>query len=322
MKAIVQESYGDSSVLHYADAERPAIGPGDVLVKVAATSLNIGDWHLMTGLPLVARAALGLRAPRGRIRGMDVAGTVVELGSAVTAFAVGDEVFGVCDGGLAEFARASATSIVHKPDGLTVEQASAIPTSAATALHALRESGQVQAGQKVLVVGASGGVGIYAVQLAKAFGALVSGVCGPAKAELVLSLGASHVIDYTRVDFTIAGERYDLIIDMASTHPVAQLRRALTPTGTLVIVGGEQGGRVFGGVGRMLGAPVLSALGSQKVRGLVSLTRASDLQTLSELAVAGKIAPVIDSTYPLERGADAMGRLESKAAVGKVVVTP
>jgi len=320
MRAIVQDIYGDSSVLRNADADRPVVGENDVLIRVAATSLNIGDWHLMTGLPLVARAVLGLRAPRSRIRGMDVAGTVAEVGGPATGFAIGDEVFGVGDGGLAEFSRASAAAIVHKGSELGFAEASALPTSATTALHALREAGGVQAGQKVLVIGASGGVGIYAVQMAKAFGALVTGVCGPAKAELVWRLGASQVIDYTAVDITAAGERYDLIVDMAGNRPLSQLRTMLTPHGSVVIVGGEGGSRFLGGLSRLLGASATSPPRSQKARGLISTTRASDLQTLLDLVETRKIVPVIDSTYPLSSGVEAMRRLESGAAVGKIVV--
>ena len=293
-----------------------------MLIRVGATSLNIGDWHLMTGLPLVARAALGLRAPRPRIRGMDVAGTVVETGADVTGFAVGDGVFGVADGGLAEFARASATSVVSTGPDLGFERASALPTSGATALHALREAGGVQAGQRVLVIGAAGGVGIYAVQLAKAFGALVTGVCSTAKTGFVESLGASRVIDYTRDDFAAGPERYDLVIDMVSDRPVAQLRSVLTARGTVVIVGGEGGSRFLGGLTRPLGASASSPLRSQKARGLISVTRASDLQTLADLVESQKIAPVIDSTFPLSEGVDAMRRLESGVAVGKIVVVP
>ena len=318
----MQNGYGDSSVLRYADADKPVVGKSDVLIRVGATSLNIGDWHLMTGLPLVARAALGRRAPRSRIRGMDMAGTVVETGADVTGFAVGDGVFGVADGGLAEFARASATSVVSTGPDLGFERASALPTSGATALHALREAGGVQAGQRVLVIGAAGGVGIYAVQLAKAFGALVTGVCSTAKTGFVQSLGASRVIDYTRDDFAAGPERYDLVIDMVSDRPVAQLRSVLTARGTVVIVGGEGGSRFLGGLTRPLGASASSPLRSQKARSLISVTRASDLQTLADLVESQKIAPVIDSTFPLSEGVEAMRRLESGAAVGKIVVVP
>ena len=318
----MQDSYGDSSVLRYADADRPVIEKNDVLIRVAATSLNIGDWHLMTGLPLVARAALGLRAPRSRIRGMDVAGTIVETGRDVTGFAIGDAVFGVADGGLAEFTRASASAIVATGPDLGFERSSALPTSGATALHALREAGGVHAGQKVLVIGAAGGVGIYAVQLAKAFGALVTGVCSRAKTGFVEGLGASRVIDYSREDLAESAERYDLVVDMVSNRPVAQLRSVLAPRGTLVIVGGEGGSRFLGGLTRPLGASVTAPLRSQKAHGLISVTRASDLQTLADLVESQKIAPVIDSTFPLSEGVEAMRRLESGAAVGKIVVVP
>ena len=321
MKAIVQDRYGDASVLRLADVPMPTIGDDDVLVDVRATSLNIGDVHLMTGLPLIVRPFLGFRGPRQKIRGMDVAGVVHSVGSAVTAFAPGDEVFGVVSAGLAEFARASVKKIAPKPPSLSFEQASAIPTSAATALHAVREVGRIQPGQEVLVIGAAGGVGIYATQLAKALGGRVTGVCSTAKLNLVRSLGAEAVVDYTKSDVTILGKRYDLIIDTAGNRPVASLRRILTSTGTLVIVGGEGGGRLAGTLSRQLVAPLRGVGSKQSFRGLVSVTKAADLATLSELVDAGKLAPVIDEVYPLARAGAAMQRLETSAAVGKLVIS-
>jgi len=252
---------------------------------------------------------------------MDVAGIVHSVGPAVTAFAVGDEVFGVVEAGLAQYAVASVDKIVRKTAGLTFEQASAIPTSAATALHAVREVGRIQSGQEVLVIGAAGGVGIYATQLAKAFGGRVTGVCSTAKLDLVRSLGADDVVDYTKSDVTILGKRYDLIIDTAGNRPVASLRRILTSTGTLVIVGGEGGGRLAGTLSRQLVAPLRGVGSKQSFRGLVSVTKAADLATLSELVEAGQLAPVIDEVYSLARASAAMQRLERSAAVGKLVIS-
>jgi len=319
MKAVVQNEYGDSSVLHIEDVPVPTIGDDDVLIEVRATSLNIGDVHLMTGLPLIIRPFLGLRGPHQRIRGMDVAGLVHSVGAAVTAFAPGDEVFGVVEGGLAEFAVGKPSKLAPKPASLTFEQASAIPTSAATALHALRDTGHVKPGQRVLIIGASGGVGIFATQLAKAFGAHVTGVASTAKLDLVRSLGADEVIDYSVTDFTTLPARYDLIVDMASTQSFASLRRILAADGTLVIVGGEGGGRFTGGVARSMTAPLRSLRSNQKLRGLISTTSSADLATLAELVEAGALAPVIDSHYALAEAAEAAHRLESRRAFGKLV---
>jgi NADPH:quinone reductase-like Zn-dependent oxidoreductase len=320
MKAIVQDRYGDASVLRLADVPVPAISEDEVLIDVRATSLHIGDIHLMTGLPLIMRPFVGWRGPRQKIRGMDVAGVVHSVGSRVTAFRPGDEVFGVVTGGLAEFARASVRKIAPKPVSLSFEQASAIPTSAATALHALRDAGHIQAGQKVLIIGASGGVGIFATQLARAFGAHVTGVASTAKLDLVRSLGAHEVVDYTTTDLTRSGERYDLIVDMASTQSVAALRRVLADDGTLVIVGGEAGGRLTGGVGRAMTAP-LRAIGSkQKLRGLVSATSAADLATLAELVEAGSVTPVIDGSASLAEAADKAHCLKGGEVLGKLIL--
>ena len=320
MKAIVQDEYGDSSVLHLDEVPVPTIKDDEVLIEVRATSLHIGDWHLMAGLPLLVRPVTGLQRPRQRIRGMDVSGLVHSVGPAVTAFAVGDEVFGVVGAGLAQYAVASVDKIVRKPAGLTFEQACAIPTSAVTALNAVRDVGRIQSGQKVLVIGAAGGVGIYATQLAKAFGGHVTGVCSTHKVDLVRSIGADEVIDYTASDFTILGKRYDLIIDTAGNRSVGSLRRVLTSTGTLVIVGGEGGGRLAGKLSRQMTAPVRGIGSKQSFRGFVSVTKAADLLTLAELVEAGKLAPVIDKTYPLAEAGSAMNRMEKSEAVGKLVL--
>jgi NADPH:quinone reductase-like Zn-dependent oxidoreductase len=321
MKAIVQDRYGASEVLSLQDVERPVPGKGQVLLRVHAASLHIGDWHLMTGTPYLVRLGFGLRGPRARVRGMDVAGRVEAVGEGVTSFTPGDEVFGSGEGTLAEYACAKAEQLVLRPAGLTPEQAAAVPTSAATALQALKEQGGVQPGQRVLVIGASGGVGLYAVQLAKAFGAHVTGVCSTGKAELVRSLGADAVVDYTREDVTASGQRYDLVLDCGGNRPLSALRRVLAPKGTLVIVGGEEGGKWFGGMGRPLGALALGLFVGQKFKMLVSLVRQKDLQELSALLAAGKVRPVIDRTFPLAEGREAMHALEGGRARGKLVVT-
>jgi NADPH:quinone reductase-like Zn-dependent oxidoreductase len=315
----VQDAYGDSSALRLDDVPMPVAGPGQVLVEVRATSLHVGDWHLMAGLPLLVRPFLGLRGPRQRIRGMDVAGLVHSVGAGVTAVAPGDEVFGVVDGGLAQFAVGSASKLAPKPASLTYEQAAAIPTSAATALHAVRDVGRVRPGQRVLVIGASGGVGIFATQLARAFGAHVTGVGSSAKLDLVRSLGADDTIDYTTTGLS---GRYDLIVDTAGLRSLGSLRRLLTPAGTLVIVGGEGGSRLLGGLGRTLAAPLAGAFSKQRLLGLVSTTSAADIATLAGLVEAGELRPVLDGTYALDDAAEAMARLESGRAVGKVVVAP
>jgi NADPH:quinone reductase-like Zn-dependent oxidoreductase len=321
MKAIVQDTYGSSDVLSLRDIATPEVGEKEVLLRVHASALHIGDWHLMTGLPYLLRLGFGLRGPRTSVRGMDVAGTVEAVGKGVTEFQPGDAVFGVCDGALAEYARARVDRILHKPSNLTFEQAAAVPTSATTALQALREQGQVQPGQKVLVIGAGGGVGLFAVQLAKVFGAHVTGVCSTKKMELVRSIGADEVIDYTRQDFSEQGGRYDLILDTAGNRELSLLRRALAPQGTLVLVGGEAGGRWFGGLERNLQALMLAPLVNQKLRGLVALTRKQDLVVLKELIEAGKVTPVIDREFPLSQGREAVRYFEEGRARGKVVVT-
>jgi NADPH:quinone reductase-like Zn-dependent oxidoreductase len=240
MQAIVQDRYGSADVLRLRDIDTPEIGDGDVLVRVHAASVHIGDWHVMTGLPYLLRiVGFGLRSPKARVRGMDVAGKVEAVGKRVARFQAGDEVFGTCDGAFAEYACAREDRLAPKPANLTFQQAAAVPTSAFAALQALRDKGGIQAGQKVLIVGASGGVGIFAVQIAKAFGAEVTGVCSTAKVDLVRSIGADRLIDYTREDFTRSGQRYDLILEMGGRRSLARIRSALAPRGTLVLVGGE-----------------------------------------------------------------------------------
>jgi NADPH:quinone reductase-like Zn-dependent oxidoreductase len=275
----------------------------------------------MAGRPYLLRViGFGFRRPKNAVPGIDVAGTVVAVGSAVTRFAPGDEVFGMSRGSFAEYAAAREDKLAHKPPDLTFEQAAVVPISAGTALQALTDAGRVRPGQRVLVIGASGGVGSYAVQLAKAFGAEVTGVCSTGKLDMVRSLGADHVLDYTRDDVVDGAVRYDLVLDLAGNTSLRRLRRALTRTGTLVVVGGEEGGSLTGGFGRSLLAPLLSPFVSQRLTMLASKERAADLERLTPLVEAGQVTPHVDRTYPLARVADAMRHLESGAVRGKVAI--
>ena len=322
MRAVVQDTYGTAEVLRLAQVECPRIGDDEVLVRVRAAGLDRGTWHLMTGQPYLMRVmGFGFRAPKSRVPGLDVAGTVAAVGPAVTGFALGDEVFGISRGSFAEFAAVRQDKLSTKPANLTFEQAAVVPISAGTALQALTDAGKVSQGQRVLIIGASGGVGSYAVQLAKAFGAEVTGVASTAKLDLVRSVGADHVVDYTRQDYADTPVRYDLVIDIGGNSSLSKLRSTLTPTGTLVIVGGEEGGRWTGGFGRTLRAPLLSMVVRQRLVMLVSKERASDQERLKELIEAGKVTPTLDSTYPLERAQEAMRRMEAGAVRGKVAIT-
>jgi NADPH:quinone reductase-like Zn-dependent oxidoreductase len=320
MQAIVQDGYGSADVLRIARRARPEIADHEVLLRVHAAGLDRGAWHLMTGRPYVMRLVIGLRTPKNPVLGREVAGTVIAVGSAVTRFAAGDEVFGIGRGTFAEYAAAREDKLARKPVNLTFEQAAAVSVSGLTALQALTDVGRVKHGQHVLVIGASGGVGSYAVQLAKAFGAEVTGVCSTAKLDLVRSLGADHVIDYSRDDFADRGHRYDLILDIAGNPSPTRLRRALTPRGTAVIVGGEEGGSLTGGLDRQLRALVLSMFVGQRLTSVLCKERSSDLERLTELIEAGKLTPSLDGTYPLARVADAMRYLDEGKACGKVVI--
>ncbi len=322
MPAITQERYGSAAVLRPASLDVPEIAEDEVLVQVRAAGLDRGTWHLMTGRPYMIRImGFGLRGPKSRVPGLDLAGTVVRVGAKVTRFAPGDDVFGIGKGSFAGFAAASESKLAHKPAGLAFEQAAVVPVSGLTAIQALRDAGRIRPGQKVLIVGASGGVGSYAVQLAKAFGAAeVTGVCSTAKVDLVRALGADHVIDYTREDFSETGRRYDLILDIGGNAKLSRLRRALTPRGTLVIVGGEQGGRWTGGFGRQLRAVALSPFVRQRLTMMISKEHHADLERLTELIDAGAVVPVIDETYPLERVPEAMRRLEAGSVRGKTAI--
>jgi NADPH:quinone reductase-like Zn-dependent oxidoreductase len=289
---------------------------------VHAAGLDRGVWHVMAGLPYLVRfVGFGVRRPKVRVRGMDVAGTVEAVGGNVTRFQPGDEAFGWCDGSYAEYACAPEDHFQPKPARLSFEQAAVVPISAFAALQALRDVGEVQPGQRVLVIGAAGGVGSYAVQLAKAFGAQVTGVASTRQLELVRSIGADDVVDYTRQDVTDGTRQWDLIIDTAGRRTLSQLRRALTPKGTLVIVGGEGKGRWLGGFDRNLRAVALSRFVSQRLRMLSSKPRGEDLKVLRELLEAGKVTPPISRTYPLAEVPEAIRQLVEGHAGGKIVIT-
>ena len=322
MQAIVQDAYGSADVLELRDISKPEIGDNEVLVRVHAAGLDRGVWHLMTGQAYLIRlAGYGFRRPKNPVRGREVAGRVEAIGKDVTRFRPGDEVMGTGEGSFAEYACAREDKLAPKPANLTFEQAAAVPISASTALQGLRDKGQIQPGQHVLIIGASGGVGTFAVQLAKAFGAEVTGVCSTAKVDLVRTIGADHVIDYTREDIAGAGQRYDLILDIGGNRSLSHLRRALTPDGTLVLLGGEGGGRWIGGMDRQVRALAISPFVSQKLRMFVAREHYADLQVLTELIEAGKITPVIDRTYPLSEAPEAIRYMEEGHARGKVVIT-
>ena len=323
MQAVVQDRYGAPDVLRLEQTDRPAIEPDEVLLRVHAAGLDRGTWHLLTGTPYLMRViGFGFRGPKNRVPGLDVAGTVVAVGSAVTRFAAGDEVFGISRGSFAEYAAAREDKLSVKPASLTFEQAAVVPVSALTALQSLRDAGRVRAGQRVLVIGASGGVGSYAVQLAKAFGTEVTAVASTAKLDLVRSLGADHVVDYTREDFAEGPERYDLVLDIGGSSPASRLRSALTDRGTLVFVGGENGGRVTGGMGRQLRAVGLSLFLRQRLTMHATKERAADLLPITELIEAGKVTPALERSYSLEQVPDALRHLEAGTVRGKVAVIP
>jgi len=324
MKAIVQDRYGGPDVLEFSDIDQPVPKDNEVLVQVQAAGLHRGDWHVMTGLPYLIRLVvpdLGLRKPKVPVRGMDLAGRVEAVGPNVTRFQPGDEVFGWADGAFAEYAAAPEDQLAPKPADLSFEQAAAVPTSGFAALQGLCDSGEVQPGQQVLIIGAAGAVGLFAVQLAKTFGAQVTGVASTTQLELVRSVGADEVIDYTRDDVTDGTRRWDLILDTAGHRSLSQLRRPLTPKGTLVIVGSEGRGRWLGGFDRSLRAPLLARLVGQRLRMLASKPGQQDLQTLQELLEAGKLTPVIDRTYPLGDVPEAMRQLVEGHTRGKLVIT-
>jgi NADPH:quinone reductase-like Zn-dependent oxidoreductase len=331
MKAMTQDRYGSADVLTLEEIDKPTARDDDVLIRVRAAGVGPDVWHLMTGRPYFVRLmGLGLRKPKARVVGRDVAGSVEAVGKDVTEFQPGDEVYGTCRGAFAEYACAGASSeggvggdgvLALKPANLTFEQAAGVPTSAGTALQGLRDAGGLQAGQSVLIIGASGGVGTFAVQLAKVFEAQVTGVCSTPKVDLVRSIGADHVIDYTREDFADGAQRYDLILDTAGRRSLSLLRRALTAQGTLVIVGGEGGGRLTGGFERQLRAVLLSPFLRRQLRSLTAVERREDLLFLKDLIEAGKLTPVINRTYPLNEAPKALSDADEGHGRGKKIIT-
>jgi NADPH:quinone reductase-like Zn-dependent oxidoreductase len=322
MRAVRQEAYGaPEDVLHLGRAPVPTPEDGEVLLKVHAAGVDRGVWHLVTGLPLLVRPVIGLRAPRNPVPGGDVAGRVEAVGAGVTTCAPGDEVYGIAMGSYAEFARARAGKLAPTPAGLTPVQAAAVPVSGLTALQAVRDRGRVEAGQEVLVIGASGGVGTFAVQVAVAVGAVVDGVCSAAKADLVRSLGARDVFDHRTDDPTDGTRRYDVVLDIGGNTPVARLRRALTPTGTLVIVGGEGGGRIGGGMHRMAWAMLRSPFTRQRLGGFVASEKRDDLLALTDLIETGKVTPAVQEALPLAEAGEALRRLAAGEVRGKLVLT-
>jgi NADPH:quinone reductase-like Zn-dependent oxidoreductase len=322
MKAIVQNKYGSPEVLRLREVPDPVPGANDVLIQVHAAGCGPDVWHLMTGLPYMARPAIGWGKPKVGVPGWDISGRVEAVGRTVRAFALGDEVMGTVKGSFAELAIGSPAKLVPRPARLSFAEAAAVPISGVTALQALRDAAGLRAGQSVAVIGAAGGVGTFTVQIAKASGARVTGICSTSKADLVLSIGADDVIDYTSEDFTDGRRRWDVIIDTAGRRPLHRLRRALNPHGTLVVVGGDGGGRWTGGFFRgVLRGPLLSPFIGQRLRGLNARQRRADLGALAGLIDAGKVTPVIDQTYPLEAARDAVWYLEQGHPRGKVVIT-
>ena len=322
MQAVVQERYGSPDVLTLREVEPPRAGDGEVLIRVRAAGVDRGVLHLMTGQPYPVRVVgYGLRRPKTPIPGLDLAGVIEQVGPGVSGFGPGDEVFGIGLGAYAGFARASVEKLAAKPARLSFEQSAVLAISGLTALQGVRDHAKVIAGQHVLILGASGGVGTYAVQVAKAFGAEVTGVCSPSKVDVVRAIGADHVIDYTRDDVTAGGGRYDAILDIGGNRPLSALRRVLTRKGTLVIVGGETGGRWLGGTDRQLRAALLSPFISQRLTTFISKEVASDMERLAELVDDGQVNPVVDRSYPLSELPDALRYVDAGQARGKVVIT-
>lgn len=324
MKAVVQDRYGSADTLEFKDIDRPEPGAGEVLVRVHAASVNAYDWHFMRGDPLIGRGMMGLRRPRTRVRGRDLAGRVERVGAGVTGVAPGDEVYGEADGTFAEYVCARAGEIGPKPARLSFQQAAAMPLAANTALIGLRDVARLESGQSLLVNGASGGVGTFAVQLGKAYGAEVTAVCSTRNAELVRSLGADRVVDYTREDFTRGGRRYDVVLDLVGNRSLGEFRGLLTPTGALLLSGGGvyEGGSVVGPMGLFLKRRVMAPFsGGRRLLEIAAHQSTANLAALRELAEAGTIAPVVERTYPLDRAAEAIRYLEQEHARAKVVVT-
>jgi NADPH:quinone reductase-like Zn-dependent oxidoreductase len=323
MKAIVQDRYGSPDALEFRDVGKPVPADNEVLVRVHAAAVNAYDWHLMRGDPYLARLTLGLGRPKMKIRGRDFAGRVETVGADVKRFGPGDEVFGEVDGAFAEYVCVPENMLETKPTNLTFEQAAAMPLAGNTALMGLRDAGRVQPGQQVLVNGASGGVGTFAVQIAKSFGAEVTGVCSTRNVDLVRSIGADHVIDYTQEDFTRNGRRYDVVFDLVGNRSLTDLRRALTPRGALILSGGgvSRGGSLIGPMGLIIRGQALSRFVRHRLLVLMAMPSKENLATLRELAESGKVTPVIDRTYPLREAPEAIRYLEAEHARAKVVIT-
>ncbi len=322
MKAVVHSVYGSPDVLELREIDEPVIGDDEVRVRVRAAAVNPPDWAGVYGEPYIVRPAFGMRRPKLGIRGTDMAGVVDAVGRKVTRLRAGDEVFGRGAGTFAEYAVAPAEHLVHKPAGITFEQAAGVAMSGLTALHALRDAGGIRPGHKVLVVGAGGGVGSFAVQIARSFGAEVTGVCGASKQDLVRSLGADHVIDYTQEDFTRSGRRYDLLLDNVLRHSLSELLRALERTGTLVPNGGQFHKRWFASTGVLfIKAPLLSLVVPQRIRVCHEAPGQADLLVLKGLLETGKLTPLVGRTYPLDRLAEAISYFGEGHAEGKVVIT-
>ncbi|MEU4769512.1 NAD(P)-dependent alcohol dehydrogenase [Actinosynnema sp. NPDC023794] len=320
MRAITQDAYGvPEEVFRLDDVDKPEVGDGEVLVRVRAAAVSGSDWHLLRGLPYAARPVVGVRRPRNRVPGLELAGTVEAVGRGVTGTKIGDEVFGWCSGAFCEYAAVPEGQVTAKPANLTPEQAAAVPIAGFTALQAVRDAGRVGAGQKVLVLGASGCVGVYAVQLAKHYGAEVTAVCSAAKADLVTGLGADHVLDYAAGPLTASG--FDVVIDLYGNPPLRTLKRLLKPGGTVALVGGT-GGRWFMGVDRWLRAPLAAPFLGIKARPLVHKDRLDDLVLLRELIEAGAVTPALDRTYPLADAAAAIEDVRRGRVRGHAVVTP
>jgi NADPH:quinone reductase-like Zn-dependent oxidoreductase len=321
MKAILYRRYGAPDVLQVEETAKPNAGDTEVLIKVRAASVNPYDWHFMRGTPYPIRLMAGLGKPKDSRLGADVAGEVETVGARVTRFKSGDAVFGMCRGAFAEYACASESAVALKPDRITFEQAACVPIAALTALQSLRDKGRIQPGHQVLVNGAAGGVGTFAVQIAKSFGAQVTGVCSTRNLDMIQSIGADHVIDYTREDFTKSSQRYDLILDAVGNHALSSCRRVLNPKGILIMAGGEAGRWMIGVIGRTIQALVVSRLVSQKFVGMLAKASSEDLAILSELMVSGKVTPIIDRRYTLAEVPEAIRYLEKGHAQGKVAIT-
>jgi NADPH:quinone reductase-like Zn-dependent oxidoreductase len=321
MKAVIYTQYGPPDVLQLIEVEKPFPKDNEVLIKVHAASVNPVDWHFMRGTPYLLRLEAGLLKPKKSSLGADVAGVIEEVGKDVKEFKRGDEVFGSCNGSFAEYVCASEKWLVKKPANLTFEQAAAVPVAAFTALQGLRDKGQIQPGQKLLINGASGGVGTFAVQIAKSFGANVTGVCSTRNVDMVRSIGADHVIDYTQEDFTQNGQRYDLIFDLVGNRSLSKCRRVLDPNGILIIVGAPNNGLWLGPMKRALHATVISRFVSQRMLMFIALTNKKDLLVMEELLISGKVTPIIDRRYPLCEVPQAIRYLEEGHARGKVIIT-